>query len=649
MDKIIQKNELLRTSNFRVDDIKVSTAEWTEIRHLLENFADRDVSDYFVDNKITKSEIYSILDKNGDRDITYTDFKNVSEYVFRRLHFLLRGYGLRIFSKMPDVDLLAYSDDVPSFLWSCREFVLAALHECAYNFMFVDERFKKDKKIVLSVVKDAGWVLHLVDDSFKKDKEVVLAAVMNEPDALRYADESLRKDREVVLVAVRHGGSALQYVDKMFKKDRDVVFAAVMQNARAFQYADESIRADRDIALAALKKDADMFQYVGESLRMDRNFILSVVEQNATVFKSIDGVFRKDKTICLVAIRQNPKLFLFVDDLMKKDRDVVFSAVRLYSYLFQYADVSLKKDKDFIFSIVKRNRASFRYVDDAVKKDKEFFSRLVFANIGVLDMPSKFFADLSDEKSHLIAYAWERLRDEYFDDLNRYFTFDDMKDFVSFRRALKEKYDIDFIERFHSITTLLQIIGNRISINPMDKKITILIYPKKDYNGGFAAFPSIDRMLELGYYVLYYEVSSENEAKVAMSEATLGGKNKADVLVLAGHGSVSMLDFGEERAISGKRMIDEAHYVDVSDFEGDKDDLQLANYIKRGGDLILYGCLIGKGGYLNRANLANVIAKTLPMGVRVQSAMTTTNIKKIEQSGEHIVFKFKGKNYVFDI
>ena len=58
-----------------------------------------------------------------------------------------------------------------------------------------------EKKELLKIVKEDGWALDDAENKFKKDKDIVLAAVTQNGTALEFADKSIRKDKDIVKVS----------------------------------------------------------------------------------------------------------------------------------------------------------------------------------------------------------------------------------------------------------------------------------------------------------------------------------------------------------------------------------------------------------------------------------------------------------------
>mmetsp|Transcript_4654 Transcript_4654/g.14537 ORF Transcript_4654/g.14537 Transcript_4654/m.14537 type:complete len:234 (+) Transcript_4654:40-741(+) len=70
-------------------------------------------------------------------------------------------------------------------------------------------------------------------------REFVRAAVSQFGRSLRYADARLKSDRGIVLRAVARHVSAFQFAHEILKSDRDFVLAAVAQSGEARRQADE--------------------------------------------------------------------------------------------------------------------------------------------------------------------------------------------------------------------------------------------------------------------------------------------------------------------------------------------------------------------------------------------------------------------------
>lgn len=61
-----------------------------------------------------------------------------------------------------------------------------------------------------------------VDESFRKDRKVVLAAVKQNYNMFKYADESLRKDKKFILKCIKATKGKLEGIDVSLINDKDI-------------------------------------------------------------------------------------------------------------------------------------------------------------------------------------------------------------------------------------------------------------------------------------------------------------------------------------------------------------------------------------------------------------------------------------------
>ena len=144
-----------------------------------------------------------------------------------------------------------------------------------------NERFSKDRFIILAAVQRWGWSLYWASYELRGDREIILTAVKHDGMLLQGASKELRGDREIVLTVVQKYGYALQYSSRELRGDRDIVLAAVRQDGRALTRASEDLRDDKEIVLAAINTKYEYaLEYASPKLRGDREVVLAAVRQN---------------------------------------------------------------------------------------------------------------------------------------------------------------------------------------------------------------------------------------------------------------------------------------------------------------------------------------------------------------------------------
>jgi hypothetical protein len=232
--------------------------------------------------------------------------------------------------------------------------------------------------------------------------------------------------------------------------------------------------------------------------------------------------------------------------------------------------------------------------------------------------------EFQDKAKTLVTNAWEKIISTHQDKFKNLSLPDTaLASYEEFKKYVSDNYDIGHLQRFRTFNTLFDILETRNNIiDPEDPRpLAVVIYPKTDWNGAFearqfAAYPVIDRLKSLGYRVVFFEAGEDNLVDQYLDKATDGGKRKADLIVLGGHGTATTLELDDG---FWPIWLDDSKYIDTGDFEGDDPDIHLARYISPDGDVILDSCSNGEGMEENPDNQANTVARTLPKGVTIHA------------------------------
>lgn len=364
-----------------------------------------------------------------------------------------------------------------------------------------------------------------------------------------------------------------------------------------------------------------------------------------------------NKEFMLAAVSENPSLFELADESLKKDKDIVFAAAAKFAWAFQWADKALRSDKEFVIALVRENPEAFQYANKSLKTDIDLLTMVAQQDIRILfGITPQWWNDLVAETSEneevfSTKALWSALVEKHKDELLQFFTQKDLKSLKNFRKALSNKYDIDFPQRFRSIDTILEVIKNRSEpYDPSDNRpVAVLIFAQEEWGkhemesvgpslskkAPFEQFPLVDRMRYLGYRVMYYEARKQSDVTKYLKKSTDNGSHPADFIALAGHGTPDSLKLSSIVYWSldgwiindGGPVLSDSSFIDTGDFS--PDEINLAHYIKPDGDLLLYACSNGAGGKDNPSNLANTVAKTLPQGVTIHTLLGSGNISDV--------------------
>lgn len=333
----------------------------------------------------------------------------------------------------------------------------------------------------------------------------------------------------------------------------------------------------------------------------------------------IPEAFWSSKEFVLATVKEDVWALKYADPKLQADREIVLAAVKEVGWALLYADPKLQADKEIVFAAVKENGRALKYADPKLKKDIPFLVPLAQVNIGVLP----YIETLAQNK------IWQKFTKT--EDWSALLTEKALQDYSEFKQVLKNRYNIEFLDRFRSLKVLHDILVSRQDRKTAaSKPLAVIEYPKSDWNGAFEKYPLMDRLTELGYQVFYYEAATEDDVRRDLSQATGEGKRKADLIVLGGHGSATTLALrGKDLGGSMEEMNDEINYLDSGDFEKPTPDIPLSSFIKPNGDLILNSCSNGGGRETNPNNLANTIARHLPQGVRIHASDRPMNIADV--------------------
>jgi len=158
-----------------------------------------------------------------------------------------------------------------------------------------------------------------------------------------------------------------------------------------------------------------------------------------------------------------------------------------------------------------------------------------------------------------------------------------------------EKHGIKCPERFVLTRAAKEVMSNLDNIGrPDGRPLAVLIYGRADHNGSFKNNRILD-LLDKGYKVVYLEAETDSELIDHFLSATK--KQKADLLVVAGHGTEGSIDLGAGRS--------EENRLDLSDRQ-QLNQARVAERMARGGTLVLESCSTGQGGTDNY-NMANML------------------------------------------
>lgn len=305
------------------------------------------------------------------------------------------------------------------------------------------------------------------------------------------------------------------------------------------------------------------------------------------------------------------------------------------SYRATQAPLSLWQNKTFVMAAVEKEGLALNYASEDLKNDRDVVMKAITQNPKAIQYSPRY-QDLPERALTIdpAEAGWQMFLTLYKGPIQSHLQPSEYRDHSSMIAALKQRYNIEYPERFLSADILFNIIDQRAlaSDSNNSQPSAVLVYPKTDRNTAFTQYPVAERLMALGYRVYYHEAGTDEEITTILETATAAGKKKASVVVLAGHGTPDSLqlgarDIGEERTAHLKK------FLDVTDFQsGCKIDFR--KYLAPDGDLLLYSCSNGSGGEKNPNNLANTMARHNP-GVIIHASTLPANIASLDADIEN--------------
>jgi len=214
--------------------------------------------------------------------------------------------------------------------------------------------------------------------------------------------------------------------------------------------------------------------------------------------------------------------------------------------------------------------------------------------------------------------------------------------YETFEQALRECH-IDFLTRFRSLKTILNVIANRRWIatgtppfsTPDPRPIAVVIGPKHDSTRAFDQFPLTDTFSNSNrFQVFYVEAGNETEMLTALAQIHQRTGRPIHTLAIEGHGTEDVLALNREPTDfivtrNTRNYAFDSHegdYLDPQDFTQANFRI-LTEVMDPHGQIFLSACSNGRGGRQAR-NLANSFAAFLP-GRRVYAQESNSGIESL--------------------
>lgn len=503
-----------------------------------------------------------------------------------------------------------YLRDAPPMLWQDREIALAAVASDTSNLDCLSPELKRDPEIARVAIERRATSFNKLDSALRADPEMALYALQHcddrsgeklelapslrddaafakralsvNPSALGALEPSLRANPSLVRLAVKHNYQALRWADPALANNKSFVAELIKDIGGAvFSYASHQLRADRELLSIALDDAVEAMTWAGNALKRDPEMARKTLLSKGGALEWLDPELRKDKELAMIAVPIDPWAYWELDPSIKRDPDVLVLAGASFPRSLPH----LLRD------------------DDAL--DATLLERLARANPLTLE-------HMSESQRALVLQRYPQAAQQ-----------------CQLRADALRELDIEFAHRMRPLAVLDEIIDNRRTPRSIDDRrpTALLVYNKDDHNGAF----SVDNVSQLcdHYRVLYYEAATDTDVQAALEEVSAQGE-RAELFVMAGHGTREQTAMGAPDPARAETLDDEVAYVDLGDQASLQPSLRAA--ILPDAQVVIESCSTGEGRGAE-ANLANMFAEILPSATVYAPIQPTNNRIRVDDRG----------------
>ncbi len=295
-----------------------------------------------------------------------------------------------------------------------RQFQYMLLSNC--NEEFVQQEFSLNDcdsfQEALHFVQSQGVSLRFINQKWRKDKRVVLEAVQNNCNAYYDADISLQKDEDVILEVLKSARAEevekilFEYLYPYLMNNKDLMKRILHHVPRLLLQLPSEMQTDRELVIVAMKKASWVLLDLPNFLDWTNDFeILSTLPcsdlnyyflypEVVRIFHSAlnDGQFRllfsqivsqkgsaiqwatpellKNRKLGLQAVSNDGDALKYLSSCLRDDFEIVTIAVANSASAIQYASNRIIQNRELLKILVQMNGYCFYYVYSSYKHDR---------------------------------------------------------------------------------------------------------------------------------------------------------------------------------------------------------------------------------------------------------------------------------------
>lgn len=310
------------TEDMALEAIRYDTANFIDVSFRLQNDAAFVAFAVKLDPKVFS---YVTNEQIRNSTVIMTDAVLRNPWILAQLEHcrvVLEDSALLLHVVQQDGTALQYA---PASLRDDHIIALAAVRQHASAYMYLSDRLKSRREIVLATVHSCSQYITDVPSFYYTDPDVIFAAVNAYGATVAHFPHYV-VTKEVALAAVRSTGIALEHMPQ-WNDDEDVVTAAVQQHCFALNYVSEAMQLRRDLVLSAARKDWQTVKCMHSVFRTDREIATVVVKKHGPALRWV--YFNDDAEMCLLALASTASVFDEFGEGLVTDEAFLLRAVRL--------------------------------------------------------------------------------------------------------------------------------------------------------------------------------------------------------------------------------------------------------------------------------------------------------------------------------
>ena len=171
------------------------------------------------------------------------------------------------------------------------------------NFLIIDEKFRKDEKVIYEAVKSYPSCFQLVDKSLKCQKWFCLKILDINAACFEYFNTHMRKDYEICKKALlledgRNGGYRnFYFLPKHFKNEKEFALIAIKNNLHCYSLFCTRLQLDLDICNIMIDLNIDTYRFFHYKMKSNKDIIMKMLDKDIDKISAVPSYYR-DESLC---------------------------------------------------------------------------------------------------------------------------------------------------------------------------------------------------------------------------------------------------------------------------------------------------------------------------------------------------------------